>query len=109
MIIEIQKPFGTLDQELLDYVKVKIMEFSKMSSRVTRADVVFHLDRNEPVENKKCEVKIQLGDEVFFAQRRTGSFEQSAIRVLEALRQELHQYFSKGDELPDIVLSTVKP
>jgi ribosomal subunit interface protein len=107
MIIEIQERTVKVGEQLLTFVKEKIMELSHIDEGISRADITFHVDPSQEQENKVCEILLTIFGDSIFAQRRTDNFDLSAIYALDEVKKQVQNRLISNHESSDIVLSTV--
>ena len=109
MTIDIQEPLHGISESLLSYVKEKVVELSHLNPDISRADVIFHEDSLEPGREKVCEIRLTVFGDSLFVQRRTDDFERSAIEAIEGIKKDVLQQVSEQNDVPDVVVSTVRP
>lgn len=77
------------DQKLLDFVDKKVTKLVQFYDHIIGAEVFLRLDKDQSLENKIVEVKLNIPGNDLFAKKQSKSFEESADLATDALRRQL--------------------
>lgn len=83
------------DQKLIDYIQKKIDKLDKFYDRVIDGEVYMRLDKDDNMENKIVELKLNIPGTQLFAKERSKSFEAAADVAVDALKRQLTRHKDK--------------
>ena len=95
MNIRIKAINFTADIKLEKFLETKINKLKQFDDRILSADISLKLVKNQDLENKLTEIKVDIPGKDLFAKKQTDSFEKSADAAIEALRKQLQKYKEK--------------
>lgn len=109
MTIEFHTPYGKVDEKLINSIRKDVLEFSHINKKIARAEI--ELKEELGIihgENKVCEIRLSAYGNNLFVRRSTENFEKSSREAIKELMRLVKQQVKNPNELPDILLSTVK-
>lgn len=83
------------DQKLIDFIQKKADKLDKFFDRIIDAEVFLRLDKDEDMENKIMEIKLNVPKQQLFAKEKAKSFEEAADLAVEALRKQILKHKDK--------------
>ena len=95
MDIQIHSIHFDADKDLLAFIKSKLNKLITFNNSIISADVFLRIEKNNEMENKLVDIKIQVPGKELFAKRHATSFEAAVDEVIEALRRQVvkaHRY-----------------
>ena len=95
MNITIKAIHFTADAKLEKFVESKISKLKQYDDRILGANVFLKLVKNQELENKLTEIKLDIPGTDLFAKKQTDSFEKSTDSVVEALKKQLQKFKEK--------------
>jgi hypothetical protein len=109
MTIEIHTPKKGLEESVLRLVKLSIIRFTQVYQGISRIECKIREDgRVSPVENKVCEIRVNMYGENLFTHSRSDTYAHSVREALNHCGEQIALLASRAKELPDKVTSTVK-
>lgn len=84
------------DVKLLDFIQKKADKLERYYDRIIDGEVFLKLDKDEQMENKIVEIKMNIPGTQLFAKERSRTFEAAADTAVEALRRQLKKYKEKN-------------
>lgn len=106
MNIKIHSVRFDADQKLLDFVNQKVSKLEQFGD-IVKAEVYLRLDRDQDMENKISEIKLEVAGGSLFAKRKSKSFEESTDGAIDALKKQITKNKEKKRTLPDGKLSSL--
>ncbi|RLC23101.1 MAG: ribosome-associated translation inhibitor RaiA [Deltaproteobacteria bacterium] len=85
----------TADQKLIDYIQKKIDKLDKFYDRVIDGEVYMRLDKDDNMENKIIELKLNIPGSQLFVKERSKSFEAATDVAVDALKRQLTKHKDK--------------
>ncbi len=98
MNISIKSIHFTADKKLEDLIESKISKLTQFHDSIIAADVYLRLEKNQELENKITEIKLDIPGTELFAKKQSNSFEKSTDSTVEALRIQLKKFKEKQRE-----------
>jgi len=95
MNISIKSIHFTADKKLEDLIQSKISKLTQFHDSIIAADVYLRLEKNQELENKITEIKLDIPGTELFAKKQSNSFEKSTDSTVEALRIQLKKFKEK--------------
>lgn len=95
MNISIKSIHFTADKKLEDLIQSKISKLTQFHDSIIAADVYLRLEKNQELENKITEIKLDIPGTELFAKKQSSSFEKSTDSTVEALRIQLKKFKEK--------------
>jgi putative sigma-54 modulation protein len=95
MNISIKSIHFTADKKLENLIESKISKLSQLHDSIIAANVYLRLEKNQELENKITEIKLDIPGTELFAKKQSDSFEKSTDSTVEALRIQLKKYKEK--------------
>ena len=89
MNIKIQSVHFDADKKLLDFIDEKVNKLNQFDDKIIGAEVFLRLDKNENLENKVTEIRLNISGSDLFAKKQCKSFEEATDLTVEALRRQL--------------------
>ena len=89
MDIQIHSIHFDADKDLLAFIKSKLNKLITFNNSIISADVFLKIEKNNEMENKLVDIKIQVPGKELFAKRHATSFEAAVDEVTEALRRQV--------------------
>ncbi len=83
------------DQKLLDYIQKKIDKLDKFYDRVIDGEVYMRLDKDDNMENKIIELKLNIPGTQLFVKERSRTFEAATDVAVDALKRQLTRHKDK--------------
>ena len=84
MDIQIHSIHFDADKDLLAFIKSKLNKLITFNNSIISADVFLKIEKNNEMENKLVDIKIQVPGKELFAKRHATSFEAAVDKVTEA-------------------------
>ena len=85
----------TADQRLIDFIQKKADKLDKFFDRIIDGEVFMRLDKDNNMENKVIEIKLNLSKNQLFAKERAKTFEAATDLSLEALKRQIIKHKDK--------------
>jgi putative sigma-54 modulation protein len=95
MKVKIQSVHFDADQKLEDFISTKLEKLISRHQNIVLADVTLRLDKDQKMENKVAEIKLEVPGNHLFVKKQTKSFEESTDIAIEALGKQLKKYKDK--------------
>ncbi len=95
MNVKIQSLKFDADKKLLDFVESKMEKLSRFVERVTNAEVVMKLDKDDEKGNKVVTIILDVPTDKLVAEFRSKSFEESVDGAIDALKKQLEKHKDK--------------
>lgn len=83
------------DEKLLSFIQKKTDKLDKFFDRIIDAEVFMRLDKDNNMENKIIEIKLNIPKNQLFAKERATSFEQAIDMAVEALKKQILKHKDK--------------
>ncbi len=83
------------DEKLLSFIQKKTDKLDKFFDRIIDAEVFMRLDKNNNMENKIIEIKLNIPKNQLFAKERAKSFEEASDMAVEALKKQIVKHKEK--------------
>ncbi len=100
MNVNIQSLHFDASTQLIDFINKKLSKLEKNVDNTVATEVVLRLVNSEEKMNKEASIKLLLPEGELFASKRTDTFEESVVLVVEALAKQIDKYkFKKATEL----------
>ena len=85
----------TADQKLVDFIQKKTDKLDKFFDRIIDGEVYMRLDKDNNMENKIIEIKLNIPRNQLFAKERAKSFEAASDLAVEALKKQIIKHKDK--------------
>ena len=95
MNIMIKSIHFSADQKLEELIHSKIIKLTQYHDSIISANVYLRLEKNQELENKVTEIKLDIPGTELFARKQSNSFEKSTDSTVEALRRQLKKFKEK--------------
>jgi putative sigma-54 modulation protein len=95
MNISIKSIHFSADKKLEKLIESKISKLAQFHDSIIAANVYLRLEKNQELENKITEIKLDIPGTELFAKKQSNSFEKSTDSTVEALRIQLKKYKEK--------------
>ena len=89
MTIQIQSIHFTAANNLKKFIKFKLTKLQNLHHSISEADVFLKIDKPESFSNKVVEIRLISSASIFFAKKKSNSFENSMSLVFQALRKQI--------------------
>ena len=86
------------DQSLITFMQKKADKLDKFFDRIIDAEIFMRLDKDNNMENKIVEIKLNIPKNQLFAKERAKSFEEAADMAIEALKRQIIKHKDKITE-----------
>lgn len=83
------------DQKLIDFIQKKADKLDKFFDRIIDGEVFLRLAKDNDMENKIMEIKLNVPKHQLFAKEKAKSFEEAADQAVEALRRQILKHKNK--------------
>ena len=83
------------DQKLIDFIQKKADKLDKFFDRIIDGEVFMRLDKDNNMENKIIEIKLNMPRNQIFAKERSRTFEAAADLAIEALKKQIVKHKEK--------------
>jgi putative sigma-54 modulation protein len=83
------------DQKLIDFIQKKADKLDKFFDRIIDGEVFLRLDKDNNMENKIVEIKLNIPRNQLFARERSKSFEAASDMAIEALKKQIKKHKDK--------------
>jgi len=83
------------DQKLIDFIQKKANKLDKFFDRIIDGEVFMRLDKDNNMENKIVEIKLNIPKNQLFAGERSKTFEAAADLAIEALKKQIIKHKDK--------------
>lgn len=85
----------TADQKLVDFIQKKTDKLDKFFDRIIDGEVYMRLDKDNNMENKIIEIKLNIPKNQLFAKEKAKSFEAASDLAVEALKKQIIKHKDK--------------
>ncbi len=85
----------TADQSLIDFVQKKADKLDRFFDRIIDGEVFMRLNKDNNMENKVVEIKLNIPKNQLFAKERSKTFEGAADLAVEALKKQIIRHKDK--------------
>ncbi|MCK5702878.1 MAG: ribosome-associated translation inhibitor RaiA [Cyclobacteriaceae bacterium] len=85
----------TADQKLVDFIQKKTDKLDKFFDRIIDGEVYMRLDKDNNMENKIIEIKLNIPRNQLFAKERAKTFEEASDLAVEALKKQIIKHKDK--------------
>jgi putative sigma-54 modulation protein len=83
------------DQKLIQFVQKKVDKLDTFFDRIIDGEVFMRLDKDDNMENKIVEIKLNIPKNQLFVKERAKSFEAASDQAVEALRRQIIKHKDK--------------
>jgi putative sigma-54 modulation protein len=83
------------DQKLISFIQKKADKLDKFFDRIIDGEVFMRLDKDDNMENKIVEIKLNIPKNQLFAKERAKTFEAAADLAINALRKQIIKHKDK--------------
>jgi len=83
------------DQKLIKFIQKKANKLDKFFDRIIDGEVFMRLDKDNNMENKIIEIKINIPRNQLFAKERAKTFEAASDQAIEALKKQIIKHKDK--------------
>ena len=83
------------DQKLIDFVQKKADKLDRFFDRIIDGEVFMRLDKDNNMENKIVEIKLNIPRNQLFAKERAKTFEAASDMAIEALKKQITKHKDK--------------
>lgn len=83
------------DQQLIDFIQKKADRLDKFFDRIIDGEVFMRLDKDDNMENKIIEIKLNIPGIQLFAKEKAKTFEAAADLSLAALKKQIIKHKEK--------------
>ncbi len=85
----------TANQSLISFIQKKADRLDKFFDRIIDGEVFMRLDKDNNMENKIIEIKLNIPKNQLFAKERAKSFEEASDMAVEALKKQIIKHKEK--------------
>ncbi len=83
------------DQKLIKFIQKKANKLDKFFDRIIDGEVFMRLDKDNNMENKIIEIKINIPRNQLFARERAKTFEAASDQAIDALKKQIMKHKDK--------------
>ena len=83
------------DQSLISFIQKKANKLDRFFDRIIDGEVFMRLDKDNNMENKIIEIKLNIPKNQLFAKERAKSFEEASDLAVEALKKQIIKHKDK--------------
>lgn len=83
------------DQSLITFIQKKADKLDKFFDRIIDGEVFMRLDKDNNMENKIIEIKLNIPKNQLFAKERAKTFEEAFDLAVEALKRQIIKHKDK--------------
>jgi putative sigma-54 modulation protein len=83
------------DQKLIKFIQKKANKLDKFFDRIIDGEVFMRLDKDNNMENKIIEIKINIPRNQLFAKERAKTFEAASDQAIDALKKQIMKHKNK--------------
>jgi putative sigma-54 modulation protein len=83
------------DQKLISFIQKKADKLDRFFDRIIDGEVFMRLDKDDNMENKIVEIKLNIPKNQLFAKERAKTFEAAADLAIDALRKQIIKHKDK--------------
>jgi len=83
------------DQKLIKFIQKKADKLDRFFDRIIDGEVFLRLDKNNNMENKIIEIKLNIPRNQLFVKERAKTFEAASDLAVEALRKQIIKHKDK--------------
>ncbi len=83
------------DQSLITFIQKKADKLDKFFDRIIDGDVYMRLDKDNNMENKIIEIKLNIPKNQLFVKERAKTFEEASDMAIEALKRQIIKHKDK--------------
>lgn len=83
------------DQKLIKFIQKKANKLDKFFDRIIDGEVFMRLDKDNNMENKIIEIKINIPRNQLFAKERAKTFEAASDQAIVALKKQIIKHKDK--------------
>jgi len=83
------------DQSLITFIQKKADKLDRFFDRIIDGEVFMRLDKDNNMENKIIEIKLNIPKNQLFAKERAKSFEEASDLAVEALKKQIIKHKDK--------------
>lgn len=107
MNIKIHSIRFTADRKLLDFINQKVNKLTLFDDDIHDAEIFLRLDKDQDMENKISEIKIDLPGGPLFAKKQSKTFEEATDGAIDALKKQITKNKEKKRTVPEGKLSSI--
>jgi putative sigma-54 modulation protein len=83
------------DEKLIQFIQKKADKLDTFFDRIIDGEVFMRLDKDNNMENKIIEIKLNIPKNLLFVKERAKSFEAASDQAIEALRKQIIKHKDK--------------
>lgn len=83
------------DQKLISFIQKKADKLDRFFDRIIDGEVFMRLDKDNNMENKIIEIKLNIPKYQLFAKERAKTFEEASGLAIDALRKQIVKHKDK--------------
>jgi len=83
------------DQSLITFIQKKANKLDRFFDRIIDGEVFMRLDKNNNMENKIIEIKLNIPKNQLFAKEQAKTFEEASDLAVEALKKQIIKHKDK--------------
>lgn len=95
MNVKIQSVHFDADRKLLDFIDAKVNKINLFFDQIVGVEVILRIDRDQEMENKVAEIKLEIPGNDLFAKKQSRSFEESIDDCIDALKRQVTKHKEK--------------
>lgn len=95
MDIKIHSIHFDADKKLIDFINGKVKKLIQFYDNIIGVEVFLRVEKDQGIENKLAEIRLDIPGNDVFAKRKTKSFEESIDNCIEAIKRQITKFKEK--------------
>lgn len=95
MDIKIHSIHFDADKKLIEFTNNKVKKLIQFYDNIIGAEVFLRIEKDQSLENKVAEIRLDIPGNDIFAKKKTKSFEESIDNSLDAIKRQLTKFKEK--------------
>ena len=108
MLIDFYTPQAEVPEQVIYFLKEKLMDFYHRDNEIDEADVVLRHQHIPGANEYVCEVTLNLYGESLMVHRSGSNYIEAARDVIDEIAPRIADFFNRRNDLPELITSTVK-
>jgi len=77
------------DKKLIDFINNKVKKLIQFYDNIIGAEVFLRIEKDQGIENKLAEIRLDIPGNDIFAKKKTKTFEESIDNCIDAIKRQL--------------------
>ncbi len=95
MDIKIHSIHFDADKRLIDFINSKVKKLIQFYDNIIGVEVFLRLEKDQGIENKLAEIRLDIPGSDIFAKKKSKSFEESIDISIEAIKRQITKHKEK--------------